>query len=418
MMPTLFARRLVPTALAALAGLCVLPGHAHAQCQYDVTILQFPIDCGIGTVITSGLSLNEDGAVVGSYKCPISKYSQGFLWTAEGGFVGLDPPPGVIEVILTDINDQGVICGTMIVADIGKRGFVYDHGVWTVLPPVVDMLGTWSSAAAISNAGVVVGQRSITENLNPQNAYIWSADEGFTDLGVMKGPNSAATAISEAGLVAGWSGSAYYSNGLGFLSNQGRVTMLGPIPDGLTSTPWALSEDTTVVGFGEIPMDGFPSGVPRAFLWRNAEFTMLGTLPDHLVSGAYDIRSEPLQIVGFSKYVDGNPNISHGFIWQTGAMRDLNSLVQTEPGIVIRSAGAINSGGVIVANGSGPQGVVTFLLTPVESPVGDLDADCEVGILDLLILLAAWGEAGSPADLNNDGLVGILDLLTLLANWT
>lgn len=52
--------------------------------------------------------------------------------------------------------------------------------------------------------------------------------------------------------------------------------------------------------------------------------------------------------------------------------------------------------------------------------LGDLDADGSVGILDLLILLSAWGPCapGScPADLDGDGNVGILDLLTLLANW-
>ncbi|MCH8344566.1 MAG: hypothetical protein IH983_11325 [Planctomycetes bacterium] len=42
----------------------------------------------------------------------------------------------------------------------------------------------------------------------------------------------------------------------------------------------------------------------------------------------------------------------------------------------------------------------------------------DVGILDLLALLAAWGSnPGHPADFNNDGNVGILDLLALLANW-
>ena len=50
----------------------------------------------------------------------------------------------------------------------------------------------------------------------------------------------------------------------------------------------------------------------------------------------------------------------------------------------------------------------------------DLDASGSVGILDLLILLSAWGPCapGScPADLDGDGNVGILDLLALLANW-
>ena len=54
-------------------------------------------------------------------------------------------------------------------------------------------------------------------------------------------------------------------------------------------------------------------------------------------------------------------------------------------------------------------------------PLGDLDGDCSVGILDLLQLLAAWGPCADcencPADLDGDCTVAILDLLTLLANW-
>ena len=48
----------------------------------------------------------------------------------------------------------------------------------------------------------------------------------------------------------------------------------------------------------------------------------------------------------------------------------------------------------------------------------DLDHDCRVGIVDFLILLAAWGESDSPADLNGDGTVGSLDFSILIDNWT
>jgi len=52
---------------------------------------------------------------------------------------------------------------------------------------------------------------------------------------------------------------------------------------------------------------------------------------------------------------------------------------------------------------------------------GDINADGEVGILDMLILLGDWGpcpQSGVCAsDLDNDGEVGIGDLLALLGNW-
>ncbi len=48
----------------------------------------------------------------------------------------------------------------------------------------------------------------------------------------------------------------------------------------------------------------------------------------------------------------------------------------------------------------------------------DLDGSGDVGITDLLELLAAWGtDPGGPPDFDGDGTVGITDLLELLANW-
>ncbi len=51
----------------------------------------------------------------------------------------------------------------------------------------------------------------------------------------------------------------------------------------------------------------------------------------------------------------------------------------------------------------------------------DLDADGNVGMSDLLSLLASWGpcplKADCPADFDDNGNVGVPDLLELLANW-
>lgn len=53
--------------------------------------------------------------------------------------------------------------------------------------------------------------------------------------------------------------------------------------------------------------------------------------------------------------------------------------------------------------------------------VGDLDGDGQVGVSDLLILLASWGTcedcSDCPADLDGDCSVGTSDLLILLSNW-
>ena len=50
--------------------------------------------------------------------------------------------------------------------------------------------------------------------------------------------------------------------------------------------------------------------------------------------------------------------------------------------------------------------------------IWDLDGNLDVGIGDLLILLASWGPCpGCPADFDGRGNVGVEDLLVLLANW-
>ena len=66
-------------------------------------------------------------------------------------------------------------------------------------------------------------------------------------------------------------------------------------------------------------------------------------------------------------------------------------------------------------------GESAFNFTVEVSILGDLNGDSVVGVLDLLELLAAWGDCPvkgeCSADLNADGIVGIPDLLILLGNW-
>ncbi len=68
-------------------------------------------------------------------------------------------------------------------------------------------------------------------------------------------------------------------------------------------------------------------------------------------------------------------------------------------------------------------GQASFDFTFDVAILGDLDEDQTVGILDFLLLLAAWGPCpdpcppSCPGDLDGDCVVGIVDFLTLLGNW-
>ena len=141
--------------------------------------------------------------------------------------------------------------------------------------------------------------------------------------------------------------------------------------------------------------------------------TNLGTLPGFVHTAVFDINDHKT-ILGFSKNF---VNISHAFVWKNRVMYDLNDLIPEDAGVVVTAALAVNNSGQIAAVGQA-SGSAALVLTPVEAPLGDIDGDCHVGLIDFTILLASWGQADSPADLNQDGVVGIVDFLILLANWS
>ena len=96
-------------------------------------------------------------------------------------------------------------------------------------------------------------------------------------------------------------------------------------------------------------------------------------------------------------------------------------------------AGDFNGDGVIdvamsteIDNGTWSYTGVVIITGIPDSPQipGDIDGDGTVGIVDFLLLLAAWGPCDEPcppscsADLDGDCNVGITDFLALLANWS
>jgi len=97
------------------------------------------------------------------------------------------------------------------------------------------------------------------------------------------------------------------------------------------------------------------------------------------------------------------------------------------PPLQLREATDVNNHGWIVGwmrvNIDDPEEAAThaFLLVPRGWCPGDLNFDGVVDGIDLLMLLASWGNCPDPccclADLNDDGAVNGADLLILLSNW-
>ena len=410
-------RRLLIVAISLLAELLIGPGHSYGQCSYDLSIVAAPACDGLGSP-TLGWGINEAGQVAGQYTVCGLGATEAFLWDGGPDLITLERPPGVECAAAFAISNTGLIAGAMCVTDEGgDRAFLHDGAGFIDLgvpPGAIQSFGR-----GLNNQGDVVGKwgTGIQAFLYRDGVMI----DLMPDLGA---PSGDARDVNDAGQVVGWKGSSF-SNARAYIWQDGAVTDLGVIPGGFTAQAKAINTTGHVVGSGRVRTNRPPFFDTHAFFWNGSEMFNLGTLPGFDLGAASDI-NELGQIVGTASGVGGNPNVEAGFIWQNGTMTNLNDLIPPNTGVEIKSATAINNQGQITGRAVADDGsgnVFAVLLTPLEQPVGDLDGDCQVGIIDFLTLLALWGPCAAPCppscagDLDGDCNVGIVDFLLLLANW-
>ena len=393
--------------LAGSLGLLLASSAAQGQCQYEVTVIQAPACPIFGFQPTRGRGTNALGHVVGFHcRCLLETLDIAFFWTPESGLVDLAIPFGFSDARAFDINDFGQIVGEL------EKGNL-SHAVLWQAGEVIELGtlpgGNFSWANAINNSGQIVGSagNNVTGVRRP---FLWQ-DGVMTDLKLPLGPYGEAKDINEAGVIVGRMASH------AFMLRDGIVTDLGVVPGGLSGIATAINNNGQIVGHGIVEL-GDGSRVARSFIWDDGEMTDLGTLPTLAFTRAFGINDQR-QVVGWSRNPIGNR--VKPLLWQHGVIRDLGELIRPDPDVALLQAMAISNGGHIVARGEFRFRSATFLLTPIDPPLGDIDIDCAVGLADLEILLNSWGPCADCvnclADLDGDCAVAVPDLLRLLANW-
>lgn len=383
---------------------------AVAQCQYDVTIIAGPECPPIGIPPTRGTAINERGDVAGFYSVCTLGPDQAYLWTAEQGLVPLSIP-GASESVATDMSGERIV-GYFTDPDtqFGAIAFLRDGADLTVISPLPG--DTFSTAFAVNDLGRVVGSMA-------SGGFVW--DDGDLTIIGPYGPGAAEPRdVNNAGQVVGWAGDTGPINptARGFIWQDGEVTLLDAVPGGLTSVARAINERGDVTGFGLVRTEGLDF-FTHAFVRIHGQMADLGTLPGFALSFGLDI-NDWRAVVGYSRVFDGQINVQHAFIWQHGRMTNLNDVIPSAAAATVTRAEAINNQGQIAGRGLALGTAVALLLTPIDPPTGDLDIDCRVGIVDLLMLLANWGPCLSEdcrADLNGDATVDVGDFVVLLSNW-
>ena len=302
------------------------------------------VDLGtLGGNSSTAFGLNDLGQIVGSSDTG-QRAIHAFLWEA-GRMTDLDSSDARSSAAYS-INNAVQIAGVYFARDRDTSGFLYSVGKVTVLSQAPH-----GRASGINNAGQIVGDLA-TEPASPRQAFLWNAG-AVVDLGTLGGVGSEARAINDSGQIAG---SAHLDGGSlhAFLYSGTGLTDLGTL-GGKNSTAYGIDNAGEVVGASQTA----ENGVQHAFLYRQGAMTDLGTLGGN-ESQANGINDSGW-IVGWSRTAgDGQ----RAFVWRTGRMVDLNSLISAGPGIWLEEAIAINAAGQIVANAS--NGHAYLISLPVE----------------------------------------------------
>jgi probable HAF family extracellular repeat protein len=314
--------------LAAIA-LSIATAAAAAQFpspQRDWTI----VDVGtLGGSTSNALAVSDTGIVVGCAQRADGVQHAFAYW--GGVMVDLDPggAPGVASCAYA-VNNSGVVAGS-----VGEEAVVWERGN-------VTKLGVAGWAVGINDTGVVVGTFKFG---NSNRAFMWKGG-AIVNLGTLGGSDSdpytrsEATAINERNQVVG------QSNGRAFLWENGVMKDLGGVrADG-------INDRGDVVGMTS-------NHGPAPFIYSGGVMTVL---PEPSYAGAVGINNQGV-IIGSGEGI-------YGYVVDSAGYKRLETIPSiTAKGWRHLEPEAINSRGLIVGSGMGPNDNRGFVLIPPNWPM-------------------------------------------------
>lgn len=304
-------------------------------------------------------SINARGDVVGFAGTSDPYYEIGDA--RAFGYIGgkLSPLAGRGS-IATGINDSGKVVGSKLVGG-DMHVYLANTATGTTSDITTAVVGPNNNGEqlltiphAISNTGQVAGE-IIYAYTGDQLAWVYNpAASGDKVRAVAGDSNSAALAINDSGVSAGYSGSIMSAQAF---SNTGGSNShnLGLLPQ---AQAWSASRALGINNAGMIVGDSSADengSISHAVMYINGSVRDLGTLAGMSNSTADDINNQGVTVGGS----DG-----HAFVFRYGKMVDLNVIVPKINGLVLTEAVGINDNGQIAVNGTIHGHTHAFLLTP------------------------------------------------------
>ena len=219
----------------------------------------------LGGSFSVASAVNDRGSViVGSSNTVADAFQHAFVWTERTGMIDIGTlGRGFSGSYATGVNNNALVIGFSwkTIEDFATNGFA-----WSRAGRMVN-LGTFGGDTypnAVNNYGMVVGT-SYTYGNAGSRPFAWTRASGMVDLGSLGGRFGEAIAVSDSGVVVGYSytaGDIWYSHPFVWTQETGMKD-LGLLGAGNSGTATAVNDDGVVVGYTST--DG--SDMTRAFLW-------------------------------------------------------------------------------------------------------------------------------------------------------
>jgi probable HAF family extracellular repeat protein len=200
-------------------------------------------------------------------------------------------------------------------------------------------------------------------------------------VGNLGGTCTEAMDLNNRGQVVGLSFPAGDAFSRAFLSENGSIQDLGGSLGGSSTGALKVNNAGQAVGFGYLAGDT----LFHATLWRQVgQITDLGTIGDDACSRATDINGQGQVIGGDSTLAQclGEELFTRAFLWEDGAIFDLNTLIPSGSALYLIDPETINDQGEIAGNGVDTSGNQhAFLLIPCDENHPDIES-CDYSLVD------------------------------------
>jgi hypothetical protein len=167
----------------------------------------------------------------------------------------------------------------------------------------------------------------------------------------------------------------------------------------LTATAYdgAVPANSTTSGAVSVTVDNSSPTTPGALSMTGNTFTS--------ISLSWGASTDNIGVTGYR--ISRNGNVL--------ATTSAQTLTYTDSGL---ATGTSYNYSVVALDAVGNASAASSLTaSTVASKIGDLNADNQVDITDLSILLSNWNTSNAVADINKDGTVNITDLSMMLSHW-